>query len=246
MTRSEYYSINSNFQNALLVLLEACPNKTDYRFGSLIRGLANAARLGNRYDEAVKYDRMDLDLARQNPDVFDDWLFASLSSLGNDLFKQGGKENLAEAETSLREALTLALKVLPEALEKSATRAQIAGMYSQLAQVLVALQEWEKAYTEIVNLLAFNDKTQADYDEPIQLNEGYNTLLQIAQKYLDQDKYDDSVRITKVATTVLMRMIDQAPSFAPQSLSFIIKTMTGHQPVFVLDDPPSGPDEPQV
>jgi tetratricopeptide (TPR) repeat protein len=223
--------------------MEAFPNKTDYRFGSLIRGLADAARLGNRYDEAVKYDRMDLDLARKNPDVFDDWLFVSLSSLANDLFKQGGKENLAEAETSLREGLSLALKVLPEAQERSTTRAEIGGMYSQLAQVLVALEAWDKAYAEIVNLLAFNDKTQADYNEPLQLNDGYNTLLQIAQKYLDQDKYDDSVLIAKVAATVLVRMIDQAPSFAPKSLDYIIKTMTGHQPVFVFADPPSGPPE---
>jgi len=231
-----------SFLKSISECTESLP-KNDPRLRGVIGSLSTAARWAKLPAEQEIYDRMDLELARNNPNQSDTWLFSALSAVAFDLYQQGGTERLEEAEAMVREAITIALKVLPDSMDRAQVRAYICSMYIQLARILLATAEPEKAHAEIVNLIAFNANNfkdiGADFDYT-GLGDAYEILLQISKLYLSHRRYDDGVRLAKEAIAVLPSMIDQASPLAPSFLSEILETISGHKPVVetALDQEP--------
>jgi len=235
-----YETILAGFTNAITVytsILPADQKKTSQLLPTLVRNVSDLSRWVKDYETTVKYDRQDVELAKANPGESDTWLSLSLSTLGGDLVNLHGKKHeeslLTEGEADENQALDEAIKELPNASETNIVRAEIGGIYSQLIDVLIDLNQWDQAAAELDKLVAFADDCVAnDYLSPLMDWNYYLKALKIAYHFVPTANFDDSfdkaVAQGKKAAAILVKMMEAEPNFETGVLRQVFLLAGGH------------------
>ena len=239
LTENEYKSISFDLGLVLQAFVEAVGSPTDARLNLLLRAIASVANWAKLPAEKEKCDRQYVAVMRANPDYSSTLLIDALSQLAGDLYQQGGNDRLAEAEALVREALVIGLaeSADPDTFEVDQVRGYVGSLYLQLARILIAQNEKDRAGAEIVNFLTFFDKLTEDdlgvVNGVIHFQDAHRILLQIAKLYLaEENGYDKAVAIAREANAVELRMINRAPNVIPTFLSDLLDLADGHEHVY--------------